>query len=93
MHPMLKVPTLLMHGSDDKICSPEGSREFASKNKNVELKIWDGGYHELHNEPFKEEVFRYIINWINKTIIFRISDCRFRIIVNQSEIAIRNPQS
>ncbi len=62
----LKIPTLLIHGSDDQICSPEGSREFASKNSKVELKIWDGGYHELHNEPFKDEVFRYIINWINK---------------------------
>ena len=62
----LNVPTLLIHGSDDKICSPEGSREFASKNDKVELKIWEGGYHELHNEPFKDEVFRYIINWIKK---------------------------
>jgi acylglycerol lipase len=62
----LKIPTLLIHGSDDQLCSPDGSREFASKNKNVELKIWEGGYHELHNEPFKEEVFRYIINWISK---------------------------
>jgi alpha-beta hydrolase superfamily lysophospholipase len=32
----------------------------------VDLKIWDGGYHELHNEPFNEEVFRFIMDWINK---------------------------
>lgn len=62
----LKVPALIMHGSDDQLCSPEGSREFASKNNKVELKIWDGGYHELHNEPFKEDVFKYIISWIKK---------------------------
>jgi len=62
----LKVPTLIIHGSDDMLTSPEGSREFAGKTKMAELKIWDGGYHELHNEPFKEEVFRYILNWINK---------------------------
>jgi len=61
----LKTPLLLIHGSDDKICSPEGSREFASKTKLAELKIWEGGYHELHNELFKQEVFNYIINWIN----------------------------
>jgi acylglycerol lipase len=60
----LKVRTLLFHGSDDMICSPEGSREFAGKTDLAELKIWDGGYHELHNEPFREEVFRYIVNWI-----------------------------
>jgi acylglycerol lipase len=62
----LKVPTLIIHGADDLICSPEGSREFAGKTSIAELKIWDGGYHELHNEPFKEEIFKYIINWINK---------------------------
>ncbi len=62
----LKIPTLIIHGSDDLICSPEGSKEFAGKTNMAELKIWDGGYHELHNEPFKEEVFRYILNWINR---------------------------
>jgi alpha-beta hydrolase superfamily lysophospholipase len=65
---LLKIPLLLMHGSDDLICSPEGSREFASKTKLAELKIWDGGYHELHNELFKQEVFNYIIIWINSRI-------------------------
>ena len=62
----LKVPTLLIHGSDDLICSPGGSREFASKNNKVELKIWAGGYHELHNEPFKNDVFNYILDWMKK---------------------------
>ncbi len=61
----LSVPLLLMHGTDDMICSPEGSREFASKTALAELKIWEGGYHELHNEPFKNEVFEYLMNWIN----------------------------
>ena len=62
----LRIPTLLLHGSDDLITSPRGSREFAGKTDMVELKIWDGGYHELHNEPFKEEIFKYILNWIKK---------------------------
>lgn len=64
----LKIPILLIHGSDDLITSPEGSREFASKTKLAEFKLWDGGYHELHNEPFKDEVFSYIVKWIEKQI-------------------------
>ncbi len=60
----LKVRTLIVHGSEDMIVSPEGSREFAAKASLAELKIFDGGYHELHNEPFKQEVFDYIIKWI-----------------------------
>jgi len=64
----LKVNTLLIHGSEDMICSPEGSREFASKTSLAELKIWEGGFHELHNEPFREEVFTFMMTWINNQI-------------------------
>jgi acylglycerol lipase len=64
----LKVPTLMIHGSDDMIISSEGSREFASKTEMAELKIWEGGYHELHNEPFNDEVFAFIMNWLNKKL-------------------------
>jgi alpha-beta hydrolase superfamily lysophospholipase len=64
----LKIPVLLMHGSDDQICSPGGTREFASDAKTTEFMIWNGGYHELHNEPFKEEVFKHILDWINKKL-------------------------
>jgi acylglycerol lipase len=64
----LKIPLLIMHGNEDLICSPEGSREFASKTDLAELKIWDGGYHEIHNELFRSDVFAWLISWINKTI-------------------------
>jgi acylglycerol lipase len=64
----LGMPLLIMHGSDDQICSPAGSSEFASKSSLAELKIWEGGYHELHNEIFKDEVFSYIIKWIEKQL-------------------------
>jgi alpha-beta hydrolase superfamily lysophospholipase len=64
----LKIPLLLMHGNDDLITSPEGSYEFAAGTDLTELKIWKGGYHELHNEPFKQNVFQYIIDWISRTI-------------------------
>ena len=64
----LTVPVLLLHGSGDLITSPEGTREFAGKTKMAELKIWEDGYHELHGEPFKEELFEYISKWIEKHI-------------------------
>ena len=71
----LKVPTLIMHGSDDHDNITGGSREFAEKSGKVVLKIWEGGYHELHNEPFKDEVFRYIllITGLDGRIILRKS--------------------
>jgi alpha-beta hydrolase superfamily lysophospholipase len=64
----IRIPLLLLHGSDDKLTSPDASREVASKCNHVTLKIWEGGYHELHNEPFKDEVFSYIADWLESKI-------------------------
>jgi len=61
-------PLLLMHGTDDHICSPEATSEFASKAMIAELKLWEGGYHELHNDLCRHEVFSYINGWINSRL-------------------------
>ena len=63
------LPLLLMHGGDDKIISVEASREFADKiNENCTFKIWDGFYHEIHNEPEKEKVFKFMVDWLDKQV-------------------------
>ena len=63
------LPLLLMHGGADKITSIKASSEFARKiTKNCTLKIWDGLYHEIHNEPEKEEVFKFLIDWLDKKV-------------------------
>jgi len=63
------LPLLLMQGGADKIISVEAGREFSGKIKeNCTLKIWDGLYHEIHNEPEKEEVFKFLIGWLDKEI-------------------------
>ncbi|NMC40383.1 MAG: alpha/beta hydrolase [Bacteroidales bacterium] len=67
----LDVPVLLLHGTDDLITSPEGSRAIAGKSDKITLRLWEGGYHELHNETFRDEVFDYILNWINGKITDR----------------------
>jgi alpha-beta hydrolase superfamily lysophospholipase len=66
--PHLKKPVLLLHGSGDLITSHAASRKLASENRNITLKIWEGGYHELHNETFRDEVFTEIIGWMNTHI-------------------------
>ena len=64
------LPLLLMHGSADKITSAAASKEFASNapRDKVDLKIWEGFYHELHNEPEKEEVYQTIIDWMDSKL-------------------------
>lgn len=64
----LKKPVLIMHGTHDKICSSAGSTEFASKTGMVQLRLWEGGFHELHNDLNKSDVFDYTISWINSRL-------------------------
>ena len=64
----IRIPLYIIHGSDDLITSPAASGELASKNSNVQLRIWKGGYHELHNEPFSEEDFTEMMTWIENQL-------------------------
>jgi alpha-beta hydrolase superfamily lysophospholipase len=58
-------PLLLMHGDADRITSSEATREFASQTSaDCTLKIWEGFYHELHNETEQNKVLAYIIDWM-----------------------------
>lgn len=68
----LHRPTLLMHGSEDKVTDPKASKEFAKKAGDVcDLKMWKGGYHELHNDLEKKKVIRHIIKWTNEHLFDR----------------------
>jgi alpha-beta hydrolase superfamily lysophospholipase len=61
------VPLLMMHGTRDRISSCRACAEFSQyTSKNTCFKPWDGGYHELHNEYDKQDVFGYIVNWIDQ---------------------------
>lgn len=65
--PSFKYPVLILHGGDDRIVSWEDSKEFyesiASEDK--ELKIYDVLFHEIFNDPEKDEVIQDVLNWIN----------------------------
>lgn len=64
----MSVPFLLMHGSADKMTSPDASKEFALKSDKTELKIWEAFYHEIHNEKENKQVYNWAISWIEKEI-------------------------
>lgn len=67
----LKIPALLIHGDADEFTSVEGSRLFAKRvpQQWLTYKEWPGGYHELHNEPNKMEVFQAILDWLKKPVV------------------------
>lgn len=65
----LDIHLLIMHGDADRITSVDASREFAENAGTLcTLKIWQGLYHSLHEEPEKELVFQYLIKWMNDKI-------------------------
>ncbi len=61
----LKKPVLMVHGTDDKITSPLASSLAAKENKKfIDYVEWPKMYHELHNEPIRNELADSIINWL-----------------------------
>jgi alpha-beta hydrolase superfamily lysophospholipase len=61
----IKLPLLLVHGRSDMITSAAATMEVAAAAPAATLKLWDGGYHELHNDLVREEHFEFIIEWID----------------------------
>lgn len=65
----LNKPLLLMHGAGDQITDPHASKYFSENISNCcTFKMWENAYHELHNEPCKNEVFSFILNWMEKIL-------------------------
>jgi alpha-beta hydrolase superfamily lysophospholipase len=63
----LNRPLLLMHGTEDRITSCEASREFANKSQDwCTLMLWDGLFHDLHDEPERLDVLASVIDWMRK---------------------------
>jgi alpha-beta hydrolase superfamily lysophospholipase len=62
------LPLLLMQGTKDEIAYPSSSTSFAglAPKEKVTLKMWEGFKHELHTDPEKAEVFKTMIDWLNK---------------------------
>ncbi|ALG83989.1 alpha/beta hydrolase [Gordonia phthalatica] len=64
--PSLTMPTLAMHGSADALANPEGTRMVGrlAGGDDVTVKIWDGLFHEIFNEPEQEEVLATVVEWL-----------------------------
>lgn len=59
------VPLFLAQGTEDRLVDPVAAENFALRLKgDVTYKCFEGGYHELHNEPNKQELFDAEAEWI-----------------------------
>jgi acylglycerol lipase len=63
------LPLLLVHGTADELTSSAATQEFAGKVRgDCTLKLWDGFYHETHNEPEKAEALAFMVAWIGSYV-------------------------
>lgn len=62
----IKLPIMIVQGSDDKIVDPGGAQFLydlvGSKDKTI--KIYNGFYHEVFNEPEHEQVLNDVKTWL-----------------------------
>jgi alpha-beta hydrolase superfamily lysophospholipase len=64
----IATPVLVMHGSEDRLASVDATRRIFERigSTDKELVIYPGFYHELFNEPEKQEVFEGVTEWLDK---------------------------
>lgn len=64
--PSLRIPVLVLHGGADALTDPKGSEMVArlAGSDDVTLVIHDDLYHEIFNEPEREQVLTEVVEWL-----------------------------
>ena len=61
----IKVPTLVLQGTADRLVSPSVADEFERRVPAAGIIRYDGGYHESHNDVHRSQVFRDVDAWLS----------------------------
>lgn len=66
----ITLPTLLVHGGADGLADVEAARELerALGGDDVTLKVYEGLYHEVFNEPEQDRVLDDVVGWIEERL-------------------------
>lgn len=64
----INIPVLILHGTEDKLADPLGSQWMYDKVSSTDKKLeyFEGFYHEIMNEPEKDNVIKVLITWIKE---------------------------
>ena len=62
----MRLPVLIQHGGQDLLVPPEGNRALyeAVGSSDKTVKIYDGLYHEIYNEPERATVLDDLVAWL-----------------------------
>jgi alpha-beta hydrolase superfamily lysophospholipase len=63
----ITIPTLILYGTADRLCPPAGSTMLHERigAADKQVKAYDGLYHEILNEPERDEVLADIRAWLS----------------------------
>ena len=67
----IRLPILIMHASEDRLTSVEGSKLLHEtvSSEDKKLVIYEGLYHEILNEPERQTVMADILQWLESRIV------------------------
>jgi alpha-beta hydrolase superfamily lysophospholipase len=62
----IALPMIILQGSEDKLVDPGCGQLLYDSVSSTDkiLKIYDGYYHEVHNEPGRDQVFQDLESWL-----------------------------
>lgn len=69
--PKIHLPVLIMHGTADRLSNPKGSEILYNgvNSRDRTLKLYDGFFHEIFNEPGREQVFVDMEAWLEAHVL------------------------
>jgi len=67
----IRLPILIVQGSSDKLVDPAGAQMLydAVSSADKKIRIYDGLYHEVFNEPERDKVLRDIEIWLESHLV------------------------
>jgi acylglycerol lipase len=62
----ITIPTLIMYGTEDRLCPPAGSKMLGERIGAVDKRViaYEGLYHEIFNEPERDAVLSDLSGWL-----------------------------
>ncbi|HEV7223829.1 MAG TPA: alpha/beta hydrolase [Pirellulales bacterium] len=63
-----RLPLLIMHGGDDRLADPEGSRQLHCRavSDDKTLKLYPGLFHEIFHEPERRQALDDLVAWLEE---------------------------
>ena len=67
----LTLPVVIQHGTLDRLASPAGSKAIAEQIGSTDktLHLYDGLFHEIFNEPERDQVLGDLVGWLDSHVL------------------------